>query len=131
MKDNIFVKVRSGFVVSGFTVEGKQSPSLAISRNDITVSFGSARYLAEFCSLFVQAGGASFEDAICTDHFSLVASGNEVEWFIESFNGGYVCVVLRSAELAALCELAGDVQIDILCSQYLSPMSTGRGGYDE
>ncbi len=128
MKEDIFVKLRPGFAVSGFTVEGKRFATLFMSRNDVTVTFCSMRSLAELCSVLLKTK-RSFSPArsICAEHFSVFDHGEQVELSIDCLRSGCLRVSLRKDEYSALCDLAQDVQKTILRSHTL-PSTNDRGG---
>jgi hypothetical protein len=128
MKDDIFVKLRPGFAVSVFTVEGKRFPTLFMSRNDIAVAFGSMHRLAEFCSVLLKTRQTSSPDkSTYTEHFSVFDHGEQVELSIACLRSECLRVSLRQDEYSALCDLAQDVQKTILRSGTL-PSTNDREG---
>ena len=128
MKDDIFVKLRPGFAVSVFTVEGKRFPTLFMSRNDIAVAFGSIHRLAEFCSVLLKTKHApSPARSTGTEHFSVFDHGEQVELSIDCLRSGCVRVSLRKDEYSALCDLAQDLQETVLRPRNL-PSTNDREG---
>ena len=128
MKDDIFVKLRPGFAVSGFTVEGKRFATLFMSRNDVTVTVSSMRSLAELCSVLLKTK-RSFSPArsICAEHFSVFDHGEQVELSIDCLRSGCLRVSPRKDEYSALCDLAQDLQETVLRPRNL-PSTNDREG---